>query len=280
MICFPNCKINLGLYVTNKRSDGYHDLETVFYPLSVVAANDNYLPLRDVLEIVPADEAKLTLSGLAVAGNNNDNLVWKAYQLLRSEFPGKVPALDIYLHKVIPMGAGLGGGSADGSFMLKLINDYCNLGLSAAMLATCALKLGSDCPIFIYNTPMFATGRGEQLAHAAVDLSGFSIQIICPKVHVSTAKAFSSLSPRAASFDLRTLHQLPVADWKEKVANDFETTVFRQHAVLGEIKEQLYTHGALYASMSGTGSAIYGIFRKSGRAQIVVNTPFEDYYIK
>lgn len=279
MLSFPNCKINLGLYVTNKRSDGYHDLETIFYPLSAAALGDTYLPLRDVLEIIPSNETRLTLSGLAVAGNQADNLVWKAYHLMSREFPGKVPPFDIYLHKVLPMGAGLGGGSADGSFMLQLINDYCGLGLPQSLLAEYALSLGSDCPIFIYNTPMFATGRGEQLTPVHIDLSAFSIQLVCPKVHVSTAAAFSSLSPRPASFDLRNLDQLPMAAWREVIANDFETTVFRQHPVLAGIKQQLYAQGALYASMSGTGSAIYGIFPKSVRATIDVETEFTDYFL-
>ena len=151
MLSFPNCKINLGLYVTQKRADGYHDIETVFLPVQ----------LKDVLEIVPSTETKLVQTGLPVAGNVDDNLVWKAYKLLSAYFPTKIPTLDIYLHKVIPMGAGMGGGSADGSFMLRLLNDYCQLKLTDEQLAALALQLGSDCPFFIYNTPQFATGRGE-----------------------------------------------------------------------------------------------------------------------
>jgi len=279
MICFPNCKINLGLYVTNKRNDGYHDLETVFFPLSAVAAGNAYLSFRDVLEIIPAGEPGIHLSGLGVAGNAQDNLVWKAYQLLLSEFPGMIPALDIFLHKVIPMGAGLGGGSADGAFMLRLLNDQFRLGLSQEQLAGYALRLGSDCPFFIYNIPALATGRGEVLTPLSLNLSSCNIQLVCPAVHVSTASAFCLLKARPASFDLRLLDTLPLAEWKERLSNDFETTVFRIHPVLARIKQQLYAQGAIYASMSGTGSAIYGIFPKGGRAVVEADVPFSEYYL-
>jgi 4-diphosphocytidyl-2-C-methyl-D-erythritol kinase len=279
MVCFPNCKINLGLYVTNKRNDGYHDLETVFYPLSPATTGDQYMQLRDVLEVVPAQETKMHLSGLPVAGNPEGNLVWKAYELLRQDFPGKIPAFDIYLHKVIPMGAGLGGGSADGSFMLRLLNDYCSLGLSAGQLAAYALQLGSDCPIFIHNTPMFAMGRGEQLTPSAVDLSAYSIQLVCPHVHVSTGAAFSKLTPRPSPLNLRNLATMPLTEWKDVVGNDFERSVFAQHPVLAAVKQQLYDQGAIYASMSGTGSTVYGIFPKSGKGDITVEVLSDEFYI-
>lgn len=270
MLRFPNCKINLGLYVVRRREDGYHDIETVFYPV----------PLCDVLEVVPAAEPAMHMSGLEVAGSEQDNLVWKAYQLLKAEMPGKVPPLDIYLHKAIPMGAGLGGGSADGAFMLRLLNDFCKLELSDALLAQYALQLGSDCPFFIYNTPKFATGRGEQMEDVGIDLSGYSIQVVCPKVHVSTAEAFRLISPGAAGFDLRTLPELPVEQWRELISNDFEIPVFTQHPVLASIKRQLYDQGALYAAMSGSGSAIFGIFPKGGRAEITADVAFDTFYIE
>ncbi len=269
MLCFPNCKINLGLFVTRRRDDGYHDIETVFYPVH----------LSDVLEIIPAAETKLHLSGVAVAGNEADNLVWKAYQFLKTAVPGKIPALDIYLHKHIPMGAGLGGGSADGAFMLRLLNDHFHLELANSNLAEFALQLGSDCPFFIYNTPQFATGRGEAMNDVSVNLAGYSIQLICPKVHVSTAEAFKWITPGPAAYDLRTLFTLPVEQWKDKITNDFETPVFKQHPALAAIKDQLYTQGAIYASMSGSGSAIYGIFPKGRRAEIVADVAFEDFYV-
>ena len=270
MLCFPNCKINLGLYVTRRRDDGYHDIETVFYPVQ----------LQEVLEIVPSAETKLYVSGLAVAGSNADNLVWKAYGLLQKNYPGKLLPLDIYLHKIIPMGAGLGGGSADGAFMLKLLNDHFNLSINAAQLAAYALELGSDCPFFIHNTPAFATGRGEQMSNSALDLSGYSIQLICPKVHVSTGVAFQMIAPRPAPVDLRQLSALPIEQWKGTISNDFEAPVFQQHPVLAAIKEQLYRQGSIYASMSGSGSAIFGIFPKKQKATIKADTPFEVFYME
>ena len=270
MLCFPNWKINLGLYITNKRPDGYHDLETVFYPLA----------LKDALEVVPAVETKLHLSGKQVAGNETNNLVLKAYELLRAKYPGKISTLDIYLHKVIPMGAGMGGGSADGAFMLSLLNEYCALNLDKEELTKLALELGSDCPFFIYNTSQFARGRGEQMQSISLDLSSYSIQLICPQVHVSTAAAFAMIKPTSAAFDLSRLVSLPLEEWKGKVANDFESPVFALHPELASIKEQLYNSGAIYASMSGSGSTIYGIFPKGEKAIIQVNTPFEQYYIR
>lgn len=268
MLSFPNCKINLGLYITHRRSDGYHDLETVFYPV----------PLTDVLEIVPAAKTSLHLSGLAVAGNDNDNLVWKAYNLLKAEYADRLPPLDIYLHKVVPMGAGLGGGSADGAFMLRAINTYCQLNLSNTQLTSLALQLGSDCPFFIHNTPQYATGRGEQMQDCAIDLSAYSIQLICPTVHVSTRAAFGMITPRPAPFHLAQLPALPIEDWKHHISNDFEVPVFSQHPALANIKQQLYAQGALYASMSGSGSALYGIFRKGERATINAAVDFRDVY--
>lgn len=268
MLCFPNCKINLGLYVTRKRDDGYHDLETIFYPL----------PLRDMLEIIPATEARLHTTGLAVSGDGQDNLVWKAFRLLQTKLPGKIPALNVYLHKIIPMGAGLGGGSADGAFMLRLVNDLCQLRLSDQQLADYALELGSDCPFFIYNSPHFATGRGERMEPVDIDLSTCSIQLICPKVHVSTATAFKMITPAPADYNLRELNTIPVEHWRNYIRNDFEVPVFKEHPPLAEIKQQLYDKGAQYAAMSGSGSAIFGIFPKGKLAEIKLGVKFDEYY--
>lgn len=270
MLRFPNCKINLGLYVTNRRADGYHDLETVFYPV----------PLTDVLEVAPAAETALHLSGRAVAGDLATNLVWKAYQLLKEEFGGRILPLDIYLHKVIPMGAGMGGGSADGAFMLQLLNDYFSLGLTAEALAEKALLLGSDCPFFIYNTPQIAYGRGEKLSPVAIDLSAYSLQLVCPQVHVSTGKAFALLQPKPADFDLSRLPEKPVADWKHCLRNDFEKPVFAMHPELEQVKEQLYAAGAVYAAMSGSGSTVFGIFEKGKKAGIPAFAGTEIYYFE
>jgi 4-diphosphocytidyl-2-C-methyl-D-erythritol kinase len=270
MLCFPNCKINLGLNVTRRREDGYHDIETVFYPVG----------LKDVLEIAPAAETKMHVSGLAVSGNETDNLVWKAYELLRTNCPGKIRPLDIYLHKIIPMGAGLGGGSSDGAFMLLLLNDFFQLEFSKEQLAEFALHLGSDCPFFIYNTPKFARGRGEQMADVDIDLSPYSIQLICPEVHVSTGAAFGMIAPKPATYPLDRLTMLAVEDWQGNIGNDFEGPVFKLHPELAVIKQQLYAQGALYASMSGSGSAIYGIFLKGKRADVTVGVGFKEFYVE
>jgi 4-diphosphocytidyl-2-C-methyl-D-erythritol kinase len=297
MLSFPNCKINIGLYVTQRREDGYHDIETVFYPLSAIATAKEDGSLHDVLEIVPAAETQLHFSGRQVAGNDTDNLVWKAYQLMCKKFPGKtsplppslthranakggIPALDIYLHKIIPMGAGLGGGSADGAFMLQLLNDYCRLSLSKEELISLALQLGSDCPFFIYNKPQFASGRGELMNDIAISLDGYSIQLICPNVHVPTGMAFSLIQPKPAAYNLRELHNLPIAEWKSNISNDFEQPVFQLHPALAGIKRQLYEQGAVYAAMSGSGSAIYGIFVKGGKAEIKADVGFEVFYLE
>lgn len=288
MVCFPNCKINLGLYVTNKRPDGFHDLETVFYPLMPdVATASGRMPdgtevplLNDILEIShTGKESNISLSGLRVAGSDKDNLVWKAYQLLKAEFGNKLTPLDIYLHKGIPMGAGVGGGSADGAFMLSMLNDFFSLGLSPAELAERALQLGSDCPFFVYNTPQFAQGRGEQMIPLSLSLAPYTIQLVCPAVHVSTRDAFARISPRQAPLDLRKLDKLHIEQWKNVVANDFEQSVFAIHPQLATIKEQLYWQGAIYASMTGSGSAIYGIFDKGKKANIVTSLEFREFFI-
>lgn len=272
MICFPNCKINLGLFITHRRADGYHDLETVFLPVAkAILPNARQTQgteiatvLNDALEVVPAHSTpKMHLSGRAVSGNAEDNLVWKAYKMLQSDFGDSIPALDIFLHKAIPMGAGLGGGSADGAFMLILLNEYCQLGLSALELGAYALRLGSDCPFFIYNSPQFATGRGEIMQAIDVDLTGYEIRIICPEIHVSTRDAFALIQPRPAPFDLRNIGKIPVSDWKNVVSNDFEGPVFNKHPELKKIKERFYEEGAVYASMTGTGAAVYGIFSRA-----------------
>lgn len=271
MLSFPNCKINIGLYITNKRTDGYHDLETVFYPIR---------SFHDALEVMPAkEESSLNITGLEIEGSNMNNLVWKAYDMMRKRFPAKVPKLDIYLRKALPMGAGLGGGSADGAFMLKLVNDFCKLELSNEYMEQMALELGSDCPFFIKNSPCFAMGRGERMYPIRLDLSAYSIQLICPEnLSISTKEAFSIITPRSASYDLRQLTELPIERWKDNVKNDFEYPVFQQHPILSGIKKELYAQGAIYASMSGSGSTIYGIFPKGKRADISLNINYKEHY--
>jgi 4-diphosphocytidyl-2-C-methyl-D-erythritol kinase len=257
MIVFPNCKINLGLYIVNKRADGYHDLETVFYPL----------PLKDALEIIPDSTNKkgtieFTQTGLVIEGDPTNNICVKAYRLLQEHFP-QLPGLKIHLHKQIPMGAGLGGGSADGAFLLEAINHKFNLGIKAKQLSEMALELGSDCPFFLYNKPCLAYGRGEKLEPLDFTLAGYKLLLINPGVPISTAQAFKGVIPQQNSHSLKEIITSPFTGWKNNLKNQFEETVFPQFPSLKEIKEELYQLGALYASMSGSGSTLYGIFEKT-----------------
>lgn len=267
MIAFPNCKINLGLRILRKRTDGYHDLETVFYPL----------PFYDVLEIIPANGAstQFSTSGLVVE-TGNDNLCIKAYALLQKDFPA-LPPVQMHLHKTIPMGAGLGGGSADAAFVLTLLNKKFHLSISQKKLIEYALQLGSDCPFFIYNKPCYATGRGEQMEEVNIDLSSYSFVIVNPGIHVSTAKAFTGITPAVPALSVKKIIQQPVAAWKNALVNDFEQTIFPAYKEIEAIKETLYSKGALYASMSGTGSTVYGIFENAGLSAF--NFP-SHYFIK
>lgn len=268
MLRFPNAKINIGLFITEKRTDGYHNLETVFYPVKV----------KDALEIISSDETGMHLSGLAVEGASGNNLVWKAYKLLQKDFPKLVNPLDIYLHKAIPMGAGLGGGSADGAFMLLMLNDFFGLNIPPDTLESYALQLGSDCPFFIRNKPVFAGGRGEIMKEIQLNLDDYSIQLICPDLHMSTADAFKGIVPQAASFNLNEIGTLNIKDWKNYIHNDFEKTLFPHYPTLLQIKNQLYEQGAIYASLSGTGSTVYGIFEKGKKAEIQLGIAFDDFF--
>jgi 4-diphosphocytidyl-2-C-methyl-D-erythritol kinase len=270
MIFFPNCKINLGLYITGKREDGFHNLETLFYPVQ----------LKDALEVISATNSttgiEFTTTGLAVDGNSADNLCVKAYHLLKKDFP-QLPPVKIHLHKAIPMGAGLGGGSADTSFMLRLLNDKFKLNLSTSQLLNYALQLGSDCPFFIINKPCFATGRGELLEEITVDLSACKIVLVNPGIHVNTGWAFSNITPALPVKSIKEIVQQPVESWKAELRNDFEEPVFVAHPQVKEIKETLYQQGAIYAAMSGSGSTVFGIF-SSGK-DAVCNYP-PHYFVK
>ena len=263
MVTFPNCKINLGLHILGKREDGFHNLETIFYPV----------PFEDVLELIPNTNNKtaveFTGTGLTVDGSAADNLCIKAYHLLKKDFP-QLPAVKIHLHKAIPMGAGLGGGSADSSFMLKLLNERFHLNLSTSQLINYSLQLGSDCPFFIINKPCLATGRGELLEDVSVDLSMYKIVLINPGIHINTGWAFSQLADAKESDSykpsypytksLKEIIQQPIETWKNDLKNDFEIPVFAAHPQIKEIKELLYQQGAKYAAISGSGSTVFGIF--------------------
>ena len=248
MIVFPNAKINIGLNIINKRADGYHNLETVFYPVMI----------HDVLEIVEAQELAFTSSGLPIPGAPENNICLKAYKLLSQDI--KLPAVKIHLHKNIPIGAGLGGGSADASFFIKLMNEKFVLGLDKALMEGYALQLGADCPFFIQNKPVFASGKGDEFKEVALDLSPYCIILVMPEVEVSTAQAFSDIVPKPAAESLATLIKGNIKEWKGSVKNDFEPGIISRYPIIGHIKDSLYNAGALYASMSGSGSSVYGIF--------------------
>lgn len=272
MICFPTCKINLGLRITQKRADGFHALETVFYPLS----------LTDALEIITADAditAPLTFtsSGLAINGDTSDNLCCKAYWLLKKDFPN-IPNIKMHLHKNIPMGAGLGGGSSDGAFTLTLLNQLFDLQISQNKLMQYALTLGSDCPFFILNSPAFATGRGEILTPTNVNLDGYFIVIINPGIGISTKTAFSFITPKQPSTHIPEILQLPISSWRDTLINDFEAPIFKAYPALQNIKETLYQKGALYAAMTGTGSTVYGIFETNNIPEISFDFP-SNYFV-
>jgi len=271
MIVFPNCKINLGLHILRKRADGYHDLETVFYPVR----------FTDILELIPerttTDQPVIyAQSGLDIQGNPLDNLCVKAYLLLKKDYPA-LPPVKMHLHKVIPTGAGLGGGSADAAFTLQLLNDYFKLGLSTDQLLHYALSLGSDCPFFILNKPAYATGRGELLEPVSVDLTGYTLVIINPGIHVPTAQAFAGIRPAQPERSLKEIIALPVSSWADELINDFEKPIFYQYPEIAAIKDELYRAGAVYASMSGSGSTVYGLFADG--KPLILNLP-PDYFIK
>ena len=251
MIQFPNCKINLGLSILAKRADGYHELETVFYPIAV----------SDALEILPAANLTMTQSGIAVPGDPAQNLCLKAYHLLKKDFP-TLPAVQMHLHKNIPMGAGLGGGSSDGTAALIILNQQFSLGLNDQQLIDYASQLGSDCPFFVYNKACHATGRGEILTPIELDLSNYQFLLVHPGKHISTAWAFQQLTPNTKSESIQSIIEKPITDWKNSLINDFEAPVFKAEPTLSAIKDQLYQLGAMYASMSGSGSSLFGIFPK------------------
>jgi len=248
MISFPNAKINLGLEVIGKRPDGYHSLSSCFYPI----------PLFDVLEIVESGKTDLQISGLPIAGDPKQNLVMKAYQLLKKDF--NLPNINIHLHKVIPMEAGLGGGSSDGAYMLTMLNELFELFLDDTILENYASILGSDCPFFINNQPALVTGRGEQLNPVEINLTGYHLVIVKPDFAISTKEAYKLVKPRIPGSSLNDSLTQAITEWPTMIKNDFEIAFTDRFPDLIKIKKVLYDNGALYASMTGSGSAMYGIF--------------------
>lgn len=260
MILYPNAKINLGLNVVRKRPDGYHDLETVFYPI----------PLCDRLEvtILESDQKDyvLEMNGHAIDGSSEDNLVVKAIRLLQKK-GYQVPPVQIKLTKQIPSGAGMGGGSADAAFMLKALNTLFELHISVEKLEEYAAELGADCAIFIQNKPVYAEGIGNLFTEIDLDFKGYYLVVVKPDIFISTKAAFSQIKPIESTESLLDILKEPLENWKEKMHNDFEDSVFPQFPKLGEIKNKLYENGAIYAAMSGSGSSLYGIFKETKELQ-------------
>ncbi len=256
MVVFPNCKINLGLHITSKRTDGFHNLETIFFPVAI----------HYCLEIIYANKTESThfsQTGLNIDTTSDNNLCVKAYHLLKKDFP-LLPSIQIHLHKTIPMGAGLGGGSADGAFALKLMNDQFHLHLSDDELIHYALQLGSDCPFFIINKPCFASSRGEILTPITLTgLTAYQLLIVNPGIHISTAWAFANIKPKQPLQSLKEVIQQPVDTWKQLLFNDFEVPVLQQFPELKQLKEVLYQSGAAYVSMSGSGSTFFAFFKNN-----------------
>lgn len=263
MLLFPNAKINLGLRVTGKRKDGYHDIETCMFPI----------PLHDALEIILANKTSFTSSGISIPGNDKDNLILKAYQLLKKDFNDLQP-IAVHLHKAIPVGAGLGGGSADAAFALKLMNNLFDLILEDWFLEDYAAQLGSDCPFFIENSPKIATGRGEILTPINIDLSGKWLVLVHPHIHISTKEAYDGLIPKKPAGDLKEILTDPSL-WKDRLKNDFEESIFQKYPVIGSLKELLYRQGAFYAAMSGSGSTVFGLFEEEPE----INISQEGYFV-
>lgn len=254
MIAFPNVKINLGLNILSKRQDGYHNLQSIFYPVGWC----------DILEIVKSDSFHFELSGLKIPGDLNNNLVLKAYNLLKSDY--NVGPVSIWLHKVVPTGAGLGGGSSNGVSCLKLLNEIFELRLTTEQLKGYALQLGSDCSFFVDNVPCHVSGRGEILQKVDLNLAVFWIKIVHPGIHISTKEAFAQISPNKTITDLLSINYTNILEFKNQFINDFEQSIFPNHPEISKIKESLLSEGAFYASMSGSGSAVYGLFQDEPKA--------------
>ncbi len=249
MIVYPNAKINLGLNVLSKREDGYHDISSVFYPVKECV---------DILEIIKSERFEFTRSGIEIS--DGENLCEKAWKLLDTDFG--IGNVKIHLHKQIPIGAGLGGGSADASFTLKYLTELFDLNLNNKDLESYALRLGADCPFFIDNTPKLVEGIGEKMTSIDLDLSNYEIRLVNPDIHISTKEAYSGIVPKTPVLSVEKIIELPIIEWKGKLKNDFEESIFEKHLQLEGIKDELYKQGSIYSSMSGSGSIVFGISEK------------------
>jgi len=253
VLSYSNAKINIGLNIIEKRNDGFHNIETIFFPIN----------MRDAIEIVDSKENTdytFSASGIPIDIEAKDNIVVKAYELIRSKY--NFPAQDIHLHKSIPFGAGLGGGSANAAYMTRLLNKKFDLGMSSIEMEETVSQLGSDCAFFIKNEPAFAAMKGDKLSAITLDLSGYHILLVKPNVHISTPEAYANIKPQKPEISLKELIKAPIENWKNLIRNDFEASIFPKHPQLAQIKEELYAHGALFAAMSGSGSSMFGIFKE------------------
>lgn len=260
----PNAKINLGLNVVSRRADGYHNIETVFYPI----------PLCDMLEVVILDGSQpyeWHCSGLQVDVPPEKNICIKALNLVAKQH--KLPSLGVHLHKIIPFGAGLGGGSSDGAFMVKLLNNMFELGMSNDEMCDIVVKIGADCPFFIKNTPSFASGIGDVLQPIDLSLKGVYITLVKPDIFISTPEAYKGVTPHASKYDLMDIVSKPIEFWPDLLQNDFEDNIFQNHPTIAAIKKQLYDAGCVYASMSGSGSSVFGLSRKP------IDADFDDCFV-
>lgn len=257
MLVFPNAKINIGLNIIERRSDGFHNIESVFYPVR----------WRDGLEMIKAEHFEFRTTGLPIPGDENNNLIIKALRLIEATSGVAVTNSIVHLHKVIPMGAGMGGGSADGAFALQLANDLFELNLTTVELQNMARQLGSDCAFFIENKPAFCFDRGDQFHETPLNLAGKQLVIVNPNIHISTAEAYAGVQPRKWQIGLKRAILQPIETWKENIKNDFEDSLLPKYPIIEEIKQQLYAYGAVYASMTGSGSTVYGIFNEKPKLQ-------------
>ena len=266
MLVLPNIKINLGLCITGKRPDGYHNIESIFYPvqwhetLEITERNESLKNFPEIESEIEVGKVRFMSYGIPIPGNADANLCVKVYQLLEAWF--NLPAIDIHLLKTLPIGAGLGGGSADAAFTLRAIKDYFHLRISDSEAKDLLAKVGSDCPFFWENKPMFVFGRGEKMRPIDLDLSDYHVLIVNPNIHISTKEAYAGVQPSPPVIDLEMLPSIEVDGWKDILVNDFETSIFPNYPLIKEIKDELYNLGALYASMTGSGSTLFGIFKE------------------
>ena len=265
MLAFANAKINIGLNVTEKLASGYHNIQTVFYPVKI----------HDVVEITDAAELSCQVAGIEIDGKAEDNICYKAFKLIQADFD--IPNQQITILKHIPVGAGLGGGSSDAAHLIKLLDKKFALGLTVMQMEQYASRLGADCAFFVENKPVYAYGKGDQFKPLTLDLSRYNIILVKPDIHVSTAEAYAGMVPQLQEENLPNLVAGPIINWKKAVKNDFEQMVFQKYPEIGGVKNTLYDHGALYAAMSGSGSSVFGIFDKEVDLEIL-SEKYKIYY--